>query len=599
MAAAGRRTRAKWIAVVCALGVLLVGLAGVHEGVRFVRESRAIAALESKDEGERTAALRELAQLRSLRGVPPILSTMPSDAKSERVIWNLGYHKPENTSFTPWEDLCARTILEIGPGAIQLLRRALRSPNAAERFWSACILLRFSEQGRREPDPDLHSLLGDSDSDVGFVAAVSVGLSAEKNHRLLESLVADLRGPRSSENLRRSAALAIDIAAGPHEWRGKFELGDMRPVLEEEKRVPSPEMTPAMRSAALALLEAAEDPSEALRYMAQQALCTIRSEWTLGYLDLEADIRSIIRRGLSHEDVSRRRTSLSWIYHVYDPQAGTVPIDVLEVLGGLLEDGNEEVQRKTHFYLTHPRAIPVLLRVLAGNDIVASSKATEILDTLSENGEQEGRQATLAGLSQALASKEPGIRRAAAQVLARYHAIRFEEVAPLLSPLLHDDDEEVLAHAAWALSNTDDLPADIFDARVLKLLAPTKPLSMRLVACTAAENLGTQARKAIPALIAAAEGDPPQLAAAAIEALAVVSPEESLTFSMRALGHESPEVRDAAVTALWSVGSAAAPALSALRELAEGEKDLDLATRATTLVRRLEAEEGRSSRGPR
>ena len=316
-----KRAGARWIALLCALGAIpLLVVAGAREGIRFVRESRAIAALQSKDEGERKAALRELATLQSAQGVLAILSTLSSDQKVARAV-NL-------QKSDPWDDICARTILDMGSVAIPMLRRTLRSPDAAERFWSVYLLLRFSDKGRQEPAPELYALLDES-----------------------------------------------------------------------------------------------------------------------------------------------------------------LPIDVLKILGTLLRDGNEGVRTSARTYLNRPEAVPVLLEVLAGGNPVESPLALEIL-----------------------------------------------------------------------------------------------------------EVLGPKARKAVPALVGVARGEDPELAARAIEALAVISPDDGLPLSIEALGHESRGVRNAARTALWTVGSAASSAIPALRRLIEEEEDLDLATRATTLVRRLEYEQSRTPR---
>jgi hypothetical protein len=102
-----------------------------------------------------------------------------------------------------------------------------------------------------------------------------------------------------------------------------------------------------------------------------------------------------------------------------------------------------------------------------------------------------------------------------------------------------------------------------------------------------------EATEAVPSLVASADGKYPELTAKAIEALAMISRDDSIPLSIQALGHEERKVRDAAITALWTAGSAASRALPALRRFRQEEKDFDLAERATTLVRRLESEEGR------
>ena len=65
-----RRSRARWVVIACGLGVLAVGVVGLHPAVRRVRESRAIEALDSE---ERDDALRELSGMKSLRAIPHIL----------------------------------------------------------------------------------------------------------------------------------------------------------------------------------------------------------------------------------------------------------------------------------------------------------------------------------------------------------------------------------------------------------------------------------------------------------------------------------------------------------------------------------------------
>lgn len=617
-AAAARRTRAKWIAVLCALAAVLVGVAGARHAIRFVRESRAIAALGSKDEAERREVLRKLAELRSARAVPAILSTMPSDYKGARAIrpMELGDEKS-----APWEALCSRAIQEIGLVAIPALRRALGSPDAAERFWSVVMLMRFAEKGRRDPDAALRSLLDDSDGDVRSFAALAVGLSAAKNHRLLESLVTDLKGPQSSENLRISAARAIGTAAAPYEARMRFERMESAAALEEEKSVPSPEMTSAMRSAALALLEAAQSPSERSTFATFEGLCAIERRCSFGDLNLKGRIHDILRRWLAHEDAAIRLWALRRIVEPFDTDHENLrmPPEIVEALGPLLLDEDQDVRKIAAAWLSRPEGLPVLLRVL---DQAASVRSEEALDgfksmrgeaemwtaifehlvradgsvsdtavyLLAAMGEMDG--VGMDHLSDALVSKEPGIRRAAVRILARYHASRSVDDS-VLSPLLLDEDEEVLSHAAAALSATGNLEAEVFEARVLKLLDPSKPASVRLAACRAAQGLGPKAVQAVPAVVVAAQGELPQLAAAAIEALSVISADESIPLSIRAMGHEDRGVRDAAITALWTVGSAASRALPALRRFGEEEKDLELAKRAATLVRRLESEEGR------
>ena len=413
-----RRSRAKWIAILCALAAVGVGLAGARHGVLFVRESRAIAALQSKDEGVQAAALRELAKRRTPRGVAAILRAFPPEEKSAVMHWGVRYGNPLPT----WcGDPRALTILKMGPFAIPVLGRMLASPDGADRFWALAILLRFGEKGRLEADPALHFLLDDSDEDVRAMAAFAVGLSASKDPRRIESLIADLKGLHSSEHLRTAAAWAIRTAAAPYEARETFEC--VHPVAgEKEER--SPEMTSAMRSAARTLLQAADTSSDRLWYSSLEALLVIRRRWSLGDLDLTKGVQAYVCRGLAQEKVLIRLLAIGFMDEAY------------------------------------------------GSNL---DKATE----------------------------------------------------------------------------------------------------------------------AVPSLVASADGKYPELTAKAMEALAMISRDDSIPLSIRALAHEERGVRDAAITALWTVGSAASRALPALRRLREEEKDFEVAERATTLVRRLEFEEGR------
>ena len=358
-----RRSRAKWIATLCALAAIAVGVAGTRQGVLLVRESRAIAALRSKNEGERAAALRELVKLRTPRAVAGILGAMPAEQKGAVLFWGL----------------------------------------------------------RDSANQPVHFLLDDSDEDVRNVAAVAVGLSASKDLRLLESLIADLEGPHSSWNLRTAAARAIGIAAAPFEARETFEC--IRTTAGERKEI-SPEMTSAMGSAARALLEAAETSSDSLWDSSLQALLAIPKEWSFGDLDLTKGIRAFVCRGLAHEEVSRRLMAIRSMGVAY------------------------------------------------GRDLES-------------------------------------------------------------------------------------------------------------------------ARELVPSLVASADGEDPELTAKALEALAMISRDDSVPLSIRALDHQERGVRDVALTALWTAGSAASRALPALGRFREAEKDIDLAERAATLVRRLESEEGR------
>jgi hypothetical protein len=128
--------------------------------------------------------------------------------------------------------------------------------------------------------------------------------------------------------------------------------------------------------------------------------------------------------------------------------------------------------------------------------------------------------------------------------------------AHVLFPLLFDDDEEVRSRIAAVLSSSGNLPLDVFQGRVLHLLDGSRPVPVRRAACGAAAGLRSRAIQAVSALTAAAGGDPPELAAEAIEALAAVSPEESFPVFIRALAHEDQRVRDAAATALGPAAGA-------------------------------------------
>jgi hypothetical protein len=385
-----------------------------------------------------------------------------------------------------------------------------------------------------------------------------------------------------------------------------------------------PEMIPAMRSAGQALLEGAETSSESLWNSSLEGLCAIRrGGWSLP--DLEGGLQAIIRRGLIHPDSSRRLTAVSLLDEAYDLRAGgsTLPRDVVEILGTLLAD--PEIGESVHDNLTGPPAVPVHLQILDEGGPSARPVARDHLESLA--AEPDGwtvifehlarpdgsirepavELLAMAGAidgtgsdraAEALASTKPAMRRAAVRILAHYHANGSVE-ADLLLPLVLDQDEDVVSAVVAALAPTGSLDAAVFQEKVVKLLDPRKPLSRRLNACRAARSLGTKAREAIPLLVDAARDEHADLAAEAIGALAVIAPEENIPTAVQALGHESLRVRNAALTMLWSLGSAAVPALPALRKLAEVEKDPDFRTRAAALAARLDAEQGRPARARR
>lgn len=105
-------------------------------------------------------------------------------------------------------------------------------------------------------------------------------------------------------------------------------------------------------------------------------------------------------------------------------------------------------------------------------------------------------------------------------------------------------------------------------------------------------------RPPLPALAGAARGGDPDLAIEAIRALSKVSPDGCAAVIAGGLRHGDGRVRDAALGALWSLESRAAPALASLREVAADETSPDLAHRAAELVSILEASETATVRDP-
>ena len=138
-----KRTRARWIALLCALGAIPVAVLGINQGVRHVRETWAIEALGSSKPAEREAALRKLGELRSVRGVPEILSSMASIEAARR------------PNFREWEDLCGRALGEIGTAAVPVLLSKMDSPKSRERLYAVRFLWRAPELARERPGPAL------------------------------------------------------------------------------------------------------------------------------------------------------------------------------------------------------------------------------------------------------------------------------------------------------------------------------------------------------------------------------------------------------------------------------------------------------------
>ena len=659
MIPARRRSRSRWIALLCALAAIPVVVVGIRQGVRHVRETRAIEALRSKDPRERKSALDELEKLQSVRAVPSIVSSLATRGEvwiSSDPDFNFHAEPGDRSRFDTseeidesWEVLCGLAVRRIGADSVPLLRSKLSSPEARERFYALRFLWRLPELAGEGPGPAAFSLLEDPDERVRDEAAMALGSEAATNPNLLQRLAACLEREGASEVLRIAAASGIATAAvGPRVFgNGLFKS------TEEETSAPlntvSPEEAAVRRSAALVLLESLDDPSSHVRLTCLHGACKFLKLESSTRSEIREAVQGILRRWLMERDATNRLLALPWLGVAFESNAGSkdLPQDILDILGGLLGDSDSQVRSQARAYLKRPEAVPVLMRFIEeGGDFTASREALDILesligveawsalfavlerpdgsvrwvvaDLLSSMGEKEGL--GIIRLSQAIESRSPEVRRAAARVLARYHASGSLEPRGLFA-LLHDADEAVLVEAAVALSESGNLDAEDFEHRVLRLIDPSRPRAVREAACRAASGLGPRAESAVPrlvllleeksrdgleaaaaalgaigpgaragvpALIAAAKGMDLDLAAEAVEALVRISPADTISPAVVALARDSARLRDAAQAALWSLGSDARPALPGLRELAAQEKDLDLATRATTLVGRIQ-----------
>ena len=639
-----RRSRARWIALLCALAAIPVAVLGINQGVRHVRETWAIEALRSSKPAEREAALRKLGELRSVRGVLEILSSMTSAETAMRL------------DLREWEDLCGRALGEIGTAAVPVLLSRIDSSKRRERVYAVRFLWRAPELARERQGPALLHLLGDSDPAMRDEAAAALGFLARSDPLLLETLVDELKRMDRTEDRRVAAARTLGITSASGQMQ-ESQVGGA-PTPDDL----GPERTESVRRAARALVETLDDPSSRVREACLRELCAILGHTAPTHADIQGRLQGILRRWLTGADTGTRSLALDWLHGAFParpapwmpPQVSLqkgvkidLPQDVLSILATLLGDADSGVRSRSARYLGRAEAVPLLMDVLDRSDPVASLEALRVLASLSgveawsavfdvlerpdgsvrpvavdlllSMGEREG--IGVIRLSQAVESRGSEVRRAAARVLARYHASGSLGAHGLFA-LLHDEDEAVLVEAAAALASSGNLDVDCFQARVLKLIDPSNPPAVREAACRAAAGLGPRAESAvprlvallegeprdareaaaaalgaigpaagagIPALIAAAEGSEVDVAAKAIEALARISPGDAIAPAVRALAHESGRLRDAAQAALWSLGSDARQALPALRKLAAQEKDLDLATRATTLVGRLEA----------
>jgi HEAT repeat protein len=243
---------------------------------------------------------------------------------------------------------------------------------------------------------------------------------------------------------------------------------------------------------------------------------------------------------------------------------------------------------------------------------------------LSVLGEKDG--IGIDQLVSALGSTEPGVRRIAFGVLVRYRAAECFDDDGLIDLLDHGD-EEVRSYAALAFSWSRRLRVPARE-EVARALMVGGPAALRRASCRGAKELGPAARDSVPMLVSLVEARPwagqataaealgamgpaaaaavpallgatqaadPELVAAALDALCRISPGEGIPAASRALEHENGGVRDAALTALWGLGSDSVPALHALRKTASGDDDPAIAARAGRLVQLIDARSGRST----
>jgi HEAT repeat protein len=568
-----RRSRARWIAIVCAVLAACVGAAGVPDTVRYYRERRALRALGSGVVAERIAALEQLGSIGSssaLRGILSSLQMPPpppeewvfiQEPSYERYVFELG----SDSMSWEWDLRCASAIYQgLGKNALPRLRSALGSSEPNERYWALRFLWRIPELAADGASPALLELLDDDDPRVRSEVVMAIAMSAETKPFLVDHLIQGLRSAHAAARSRAGAAMALSLA-----------------IRQEPERYDTP-------SAVAALLEAALDDAITVRAECGRGLCVIRNR--ISDRVAARDIQRFLATRLSETDPDLRsliaahlqeHEAIPALIHVLDegpPDARAGAVEVLRSIGG------DAVWRAAS-------------DLLEKSDDSISAMTEDLLSSLDH--------AKIDHLVQALFSMNLGVRRAAVKVLRRQD--RFDGGG--LVPLLEDDDPEVRSQAAKALSWSVRIDADTLEQTVLELLAEARTDLLKKTACEVAPSLGPAsvkavpllaslieaepwdgrplaaaalgeigpaARSALPSLAAAVVGRDPDLAIEAIGALAKVSPDGCAEMMARGLRHPSDRVQDAALGALWGLGSAAAPALPALRELAGNARAAEL-----------------------
>lgn len=175
--------------------------------------------------------------------------------------------------------------------------------------------------------------------------------------------------------------------------------------------------------------------------------------------------------------------------------------------------------------------------------------------------------------SRALAPDAIGIRAIrydAAEALGRVGKPARDAVEPLRQMLRSDENREVRAAAALALYRINGEQSVIDD--LIALLGDRKyGTAGPMEAAMALEAIGPKARRALPALAKTFSRKKFDIKYVAIRAIAAIGGPDAPRLLVIALKDEDDFVRQLAAEALGEMGNAAAPALEALKRIAEAD----------------------------
>jgi HEAT repeat protein len=428
-------------------------------------------------------------------------------------------------------DAVAETLREIGSAAVPILKDTLGDADAYVREAAAEILGGIGPAAA-EAVPTLAVALGDVDAYVRSMAAGALGGIGPAAAEAMPALAAALNDAKTDVRLAAASALGRIGPAAVPALAAALNDANTEDDANTDVRIAAASALGRIGPVAVPALAAAL--GAAGPDVRRAAIYALR---TIGPPAVPA-----LTAALGDDNPDVRRAA-----------AGGIGPPVIPELAVALGDADAGVRRAAAETLggigpAAAEAVRVLAAALGDADAGVRRAATGALW-----GIGPAAAGAVPALAAALGDTEPDVRRAAIDALRTIGP----PAVPALTTALSDVDADVRRAAAYTLGGIGPAAAEAVPALAAAALGDPVP-GVRRAAAETLRGLGSAAAEAVPALASGLSGASPRVRYAAAETLGGLGP-AAVPALIAALGDTNPDVRHAADGALWRIAHIKGP----------------------------------------